>query len=116
MNQMWRPLILFLCLWFCPRLVWAADDFCGHARQVSHACPMHSGQACQCHEHDLCYRIAQEKPSPKAPAPPRFEFLCPLPMEVEFRPTPVMLVEKSIPLFRRCLTPSLAPEPPPPRA
>ena len=113
---MLRPLLLFLCLWFCPGLVWAQDDFCGPVQSVTHACPMHSGQVCQCHEHELCYRIAQEKPSPKAPAPARFDFVCPPATEVVLISVAVIQCQRTIPPPGRLLCPCLAPEPPPPRA
>lgn len=115
-NQMLRPLFLFLCLWFCPAWVWATDDFCGHRQAVSHSCPMHAGQSCQCHEHELCYRIALEKPNPKAPAPARYDFICPPLVRLVFACRTIGLTESQNWPPAPTLCPSLAPEPPPPKS
>lgn len=114
LNQMLRTLLAILFLLLCPALAWAQDDFCGHS-QVRHACPMHADQLCQCQDHQFCLRLASEKPSPAAPAPPRLEVLCPgLPGQV-FRTMPALLSAPGEVPLAQPLCPSVAPEPPPPR-
>ncbi|MBN9416967.1 MAG: hypothetical protein J0I12_16090 [Candidatus Eremiobacteraeota bacterium] len=106
---MLRLLLLILWICCCPALVWAQDDFCGHA------CPKHVDQVCHCDEHELCYRLALEKPGPQAPAPPRFEVLCPPAMQPLLAPVHTQLAAGHRPPAPRPLCPALAPEPPPPR-
>lgn len=106
---MLRLLLLILWICCCPALVWAQDDFCGHP------CPKHVDQQCQCEEHELCYRLAMEKPTSKAPAPPRLEVLCPPASPLLLAPVQLQLPVGPRLLPRRPLCPTSAPEPPPPR-
>ncbi len=113
--QMLRTLLVILFMLLCPTFVWAQEEFCGHPRP-SHDCPVRADQACQCLDHDLCLRLASEKPGPSGPARPRFEFLCPRvyllrvsQAQAEAPPSPIRAIVQP-------LSPSLAPEPPPPRA
>ena len=113
-NQMLRPLLLILFLLLCPALAWAQEDFCGH-NQFQHSCPKQADQICHCEDHEFCLLLAMEKPSPKAPAPPRFEIVCPSLPVVVFQPTRVLAPAQRIGLLAQPICPSQAPEPPPPR-
>lgn len=114
-REVLRQLLIVLFLLICPALAWAEDDFCGSPH--GHACPVYAGQVCQCEDHALCLGLAAEKSGPKAPSARRCE--CPLPL-VQVT-VPVMEMRFALALrpdrpFDKQPAPSLAPEPPPPRA
>lgn len=104
--------ILFLLLW--PALAWAQDDFCGRS-SVEHVCPMRSDQVCQCQDHGFCLRLASEKPGQAAPAPPRFEVLCPHLPGLILQPEQGVVTTHADAPVTQPLCHALAPEPPPPR-